>query len=91
MSLFKQLVSRGNAVMREWHNNDGIDPSSGRMIAELSATTLATLCGEEMNNWTPQERQDKVNAIRIALTSAFQIGRSTCPVKPRRRRNRKRA
>jgi len=92
MSLFKQLVNRGSAVMREWHCIEGIDESSRRMIAELGATTLLNLCGEDLRSSTPQEREDKVNAIRIALTTAFQIGRHTKGgTKKRRRRRRKEA
>jgi hypothetical protein len=76
MSLFRRLVSRGNAVIREWYSNEGVDESSRLMIAELGANTLVNLCGEDMKEWTSKEREDRVNAIRIALTSAFQVGRS---------------
>ena len=79
MSLFKQLVCRGNAVIREWHTNDDIDGSSKRMIAELTATTLANLSAT-------QERMDEANALRIALTTAFQIGRNTRRAEKRRKR-----
>lgn len=84
MSLFKKLVSRGRAVMREWNDTSNLDESSKRMIAELGATMLIDLCGENIPNLTPEERENKVAAVRIALTSAFQIGKST--TKPSRRR-----
>lgn len=77
MSLFKNLVSRGRAIMREWHDNTNLDEASKRMIAELGATMLIDLCGKEIPNFTDEERKSKAAAVRIALTSAFQIGKNT--------------
>jgi hypothetical protein len=88
MSVFQQLVSRGNAVIRAWHGYEGVDESYQRMIAALSANSLTALCGDELQKMSPKEREDKANFIRIALTTAFQIGRNT---RPRKRRCRKRA
>lgn len=85
MSLLKKLVNRGRAVMREWHDNN-LDEISKRMIAELSATMLVDLCGDDICNFTPEERANKANALRIALTSAFQIGKN---VKTRNNKKRK--
>lgn len=76
MSLINQLVNRGRAVMREWHNSSELDESSKRMIAELGATMLIDLCGNNICDISPEERADKANAVRIALTSAFQIGKN---------------
>lgn len=75
--VFKKLVKRGGAVMREWNSYEGLDEGSEMMIAAVTANTVATLCGESMKNWSPQEGEDKLNAVRIALNSAFQMGRSS--------------
>lgn len=74
MNLLQRLVIRGNAIMREWYGQTGIDEGSQRMIAELSATTLVNLCGKDIKNWSYEEQKDKANMVRIALTSAYQIG-----------------
>lgn len=84
MNTFQTLVNRGNAILKEWHSYEGLDDSSKRMLSELVATSLITLCGNEMKNWTQEELQDRVNMLRIAMTSAFQVGRSSIPKKIRR-------
>lgn len=86
MTLFQQLVNRGNAVMNEWNSNEGFDTYSNRMAAEIAAATLVSLCGQEMKNWTPEQRNAKAKAIKTAISSAFQIGRNSSPVKYRKRR-----
>jgi hypothetical protein len=77
MSALQQLVSRGTSVIREWHNYDGMDHSIQKMISALSANALTTLC--DLQKMSTKEREDKANFIRIALTTAFQIGRTTRP------------
>ncbi len=92
MSVFKQLVNRGCAVMREWNSYENLDGSSERMIAEIAAATLMNLCGEDMKKWTLEEQKDRANALRIALRSSFQIGKNTAPNPPnpnRKKRKRK--
>jgi len=73
MSSLIQLVSRGNTVMREW-NNENIDHYSKKMIAEIAAATLVNICGLELANMTKEQQKEKADLMRIALTSAFQIG-----------------
>jgi hypothetical protein len=77
MTIFQKLVHRGNAVLREWSTTDGLDENGKKMLAEVNATLLISLCGDDMKNWTPNERQEKVNLLRTAMTSAFQIGRAS--------------
>lgn len=84
MSVFQKLVHRGNAILREWNSTEGLDENSRRMLAELVATSLVTLCGDEMKKWTPQEREEKVNALRMAMTSAFQVGKASVPKRIRK-------
>lgn len=79
MSMFKRLVHRGTAVLQEWDSQDGLNPCSKLMIDELTAMSLTVVVGEEMRNWSPEERREKVDLLRNALTSAFQIGRHTAP------------
>ena len=79
MSLFKKLVSRGSAVIREWHNNECVNERERTMIAEIGAFTLLNLCGDSFNNWSQNERDERVNALRIALTTAYQIGKNASP------------
>lgn len=74
MSIFQKMVCRGNAIMREWNNPEGLNESNQRMLAELAANVLANLCGKELGHMTENERTDKANLARIAVTSAFQIG-----------------
>lgn len=84
MTTFQKLVHRGNAILREWNTSDGLDTNSKKMIAEISATLLMSMCGDEMKKWTTQEREEKVNLLRIAMTSAFQVGRASVPKRIRK-------
>jgi hypothetical protein len=85
MSFFKKLVVRGSAVMREWLSYEDVDDGSRMMLAAVAASTMTTMCGEQMNSWTQQEKEEKALAMRVALTSAYQIGRATAPHKKVRR------
>lgn len=75
MNTLRKLVARGHAIMNEWHNNENIDNSSRRMIAELTAVILMDVCGGSLKGMSRQECENKTHAIRIALTTAFQIGK----------------
>lgn len=77
MNTFQKLVSRGNAVMREWSDHDGMEPYHERMIAELAATGLASVCGEDMKNWSIEAMKDKAHFMKVLVTCAFQLGKGT--------------
>lgn len=85
MSLLEKLVNRGSAVINEWNTRDKMDEASRVMIAEIAASTLVKLCGREIRNWDIEKRRDMADAITIALNSAFQIGRTRCRLKKRKK------
>lgn len=77
MNTFQKLVSRGNAVAREWVDYSGLEPYQERMIAELAATGLVSAGGENIKNWSVETMKDKANFMKTLLVSAFQIGMNT--------------
>ena len=70
---FRKLVKRGNAIIREWHGYEGMDENCRLMIAAISSHAVFHL---NHNGWTPQQIEDNILMLRIALTTAFQIGRT---------------
>lgn len=77
MSEFTQMVRRGGAVMREWYCHDGITRGVHTLLAGLAANLLSNVFGKQYPAWNKQERKDNANIIRIALVSAYQMGRAS--------------
>jgi len=80
MSTFQKLARRGKDVMREYHNRDGMTDPVDRMIAELGATTISTICKPE--KWIEEEKKEYINLIRVVLTNAVLIVRDEVPAEP---------
>ena len=62
------LAYKGVNVVEDWHDHEGLTEQFNSMLTRLTAITHITTMSDELGN---------INAIKVAVETAFQLGRQS--------------